>query len=344
MTEPRNTRSIAELFHGFDTNLRAWVLDRPRAYYEQIRAKLDNLPQTNYDLGCDFAAKGQWMDAAFRFRFALYVKPEYAAAHYNLGCCYLQLNKYPQATQAFRNALRYQPGHQEARFMLSGVTPQAMPRESLPQHMPRDMVVPFFNGLAADYDAFAEVNQYNGPRLVAEACRAHMKQTTNLHLVEFGCGTGLVARPWRHLCREILGVDIAHAMVNQAQMARSGDNPTFDRVLEADINALEPGLFMPGATDVLLCIDTAQFLGDLAPMMKSAAAALKPGGLFVLSVEPHPAPYGYGVNPATSRFGHTTDYVKNTAQAAGFHLKQDGRVALYAQMPAQLFVFARHEA
>lgn len=344
MTEPRNTRSIAELFQGFDATLRAWALERPQAYYRQIRAKLDNLPKTNYDLGCDFAARGQWMDAAFRFRFALYVKPNYPAAHYNLGCCYLQLNKFPQAAEAFRNALRYQPGHKEALFMLSGLSPQALPKESLPRTMPRDMVVPFFSGLAAEYDALAEVNQYNGPRLVAEACRAHLKQTTNLHFVEFGCGTGLVARPWRGLCREVLGVDITPAMVAAAQMARAGDNPCYDRVLEADVNALEPGLFMPGATDVLVCADTAQFLGDLAPMMRSAAAALKPGGLFVLTIEPHTTPYGFGVNPATSRFGHTPDYVKQAAQAAGFVLKQDGKVALYAQLQAQLFVFARAEA
>jgi predicted TPR repeat methyltransferase len=338
MNQPRNSRSFSELFQGFDSLLREYVWERPKAYYDEARAKFRNLPQTNFDLGCQFAGEGKWADAAFRFRFTLLLKPDFTQAQYNLGCCYLQLGKFPEARAAFTKALALKPDHADARFMLSGLAPGAVPA---PSHMPTDMVTGFFSGIVEQYDQLAEQNGYQGARLVAEACKPHLRATSELHLIELGCGTGLVARPWRPLCREILGVDMTHAMVVASQTARAGDNPAFDRVLEADINRLEPGTFMPGASDVVLCIDTAQFLGDLAPMLKTAASALKPGGLLALTVEPFAAPGGYGVNPATSRFGHHADYVRAAAKAAGLDVKRDGVVPLYAQLNAHLFVFAK---
>lgn len=344
MKLPRNTRSTSDLFAGFGPLIRETVVDRPRAYWHELRSKFDNLTQTNFDLGCQFAGRGQWFDASLRFRFVLYLQPTHVQARFNLGNCYLQMGKFAKAAEAFRQTLRMDPTHQHARFLLSSVAPAGLSAEQLPKTMPRDMIEGFFTQIAPDYERLAEINQYHGPRLVAEACRPYLKQTMGLHLVDLGCGTGLVAKPWRGLCREILGVDVTHAMVAASQMARSGDNPTYDRVLKEDINAVPTGTFMPGASDVVLCIDTAQFLGDLAPVCTLAAQALNRDGLFVISVEPQNTPLGFAVNPQTSRFGHHPDYVRKTAEAAGLELKRDSHVALYAGLNNQLFVFGKKAA
>lgn len=341
MNEPRNTRSVAGLFSGFDSTLRHYMMDRPRAYWRVVQHKLRNLPETNFKLGTRFALQGKWMDAAFRFRFALYLRPDYVAAHYNLGCCYMQLRRPAEARASFLKALHLQPQHREALFMLSAVAPDQVPPERLPRRMPQELVTGFFTQMAPHYDRQVEINGYDGPRLVAEGCKPYLPATHDLHMVDLGCGTGLVARPWRRLCREVLGVDLTHAMVTLAQQARAGDHPVFDRVLEGDITDLPPGTFMPGATDVVICCDTAQFIGDLAPLMAMAAAALKTGGLLALTVEPFAAEHGYGVNPATGRFGHALEYVNKTAQAAGLRVKNQARVTLYTAMQAQLFVFAK---
>lgn len=341
MELPRNSRSPAELFKGFDTMLRHYLWDRPRAQWHVIRARFQNLPQTNFDLGCQFAAQGKWRDAAFRFRFALYLQPNFVQARYNLGCCLMRLGRYDAARDAFEQVLRLDATHGDARFMLSAVAPRALPEQQLPKTMPPAMVKDFFTAMAPQYDQLATRNDYQGPRLVAEASRPFLKTSEGLHFVELGCGTGLVAKPWRSLCREIIGVDSTHAMVTAAQTARAGDNPAFDRVLEADINALEAGLFMPGASDVVVCIDTAQFLGDLAPAMQTAASALKAGGLFLVTIEPFAAERGFGVNPATGRFGHSVAYVTTLAERHGLRKKRDGVVPLYAQLNAHLFVFEK---
>lgn len=341
MKQLRNSRSAYDLFAGFDQLIREYVVEKPRARWHELRAKFENLAETNFQLGSEFAGRGQWFDASLRFRFVIYLQPNAPLAHYNLGHCYLQMGKRDKAANHFRAALRLDPTHRAARFMLSGLQPGSMSPDQLPKTMPSELVTGFFTQVAPDYERLAEQNQYQGARLVAEACRPFLKKTTDLHLIDLGCGPGLVARPWRGLCRELLGVDITPAMVAAAQVARSGDNPTFDRVLKEDINAIAPGTFMPGATDVVLCIDTAQFLGDLAPLFTLAAQSLAKDGLFVLSVEPYNAPHGFGVNPASSRFGHTLDYVRRLAATHGLENKRDVAVSLYAGLNNNLFVFGK---
>lgn len=341
MPETRNTRSPNDLFKGFDSTLRHYFYDRPRAYFHVLRGKLENLPQTNFQLGCKFAEQGKWNDAMFRFKVAIYLKPDYPQAHYNLGCCYLQLHKFADAKAAFRTALRYRPHYNDALFMLSGLDPQSVPQGAHPRHMPADMITGFFTQLAPDYDRVSEFNQYHGPRLVTEAIRPFLKRTEGLKLLDLGCGTGLVAKPWRPLSRESTGIDITPAMVTAAHAARQGDNPVYERVLNHDISALPTDAVAPASQDVALCIDTAQFVGDLAPMLASVQRTLVPGGLFVLSIEPANVPNGFGVNPETGRFGHTVDYVKTAATNAGFALKRDAQVALYPALNGHLFVFEK---
>lgn len=340
MLTPRNSRSLRDLFTGFDVSARQMLIDRPRAYFEQIRYKLQHLPETNFELGCAFASRGQWMDARFRFRFAIYLRPNYVQAWYNLGCCLLQLQRVNDARDAFRKVLQLKTDHAEARFMLSGIETN-LPASALPKTMPRDMVLGFFTQIAPQYDALAEQNQYQGGRIFLDAMKPYLAKHESLHVVDGGCGTGLVARPWRGMASEVVGMDMTPAMLNLARAARAGDNPVYDKVLEMDLSAIKPDAMPAGAAHVLMVADTAQFVGDLAPLMRFAAHVLAPGGVFGISVEPHNAPHGYGVNPATSRFGHTVEYVKKEAASVGLTLKRDGRVPLYAQLPMHLFVFTK---
>ncbi len=344
MKQLRNSRSAYDLFAGFDQLIREYVIDRPRARWHELRGKFDNLAETNFQLGSEFAGRGQWFDASLRFRFVLYLQPDFTQAHYNLGHCYLQMGKLDKAAEQFRQTLRLDPTHRAARFMLSGVQPGSMSADQLPRTMPSEMVVGFFTNVAPDYDRLAEQNQYQGPRMVAEACRPYLKKTSDMHIIDLGCGSGLVAKPWRALGREIIGVDMTPAMVAAAQVARSGDNSTYDRVLKEDINAISPGTFMPGATDAVLCIDTAQFIGDLAPLFKLASQAMVKDGLFVVSIEPFNAPNGFGVNPASGRFGHSLDYVRRLGGAHGLEIKRDGALSLYAGLNNHLFVFSKSAA
>jgi tetratricopeptide (TPR) repeat protein len=113
MQRPRNSRSALDLFSGFDQTIREYVIERPRAQWHALKGKFDNLPETNFKLGCEFAERGQYFDASLRFKFALYLQPGYAQAHYNLASCYLQMNKQPQAMAEFKKTLQLDPTHRQ---------------------------------------------------------------------------------------------------------------------------------------------------------------------------------------------------------------------------------------
>ena len=343
MPTTRNKRSIADLFQGFDTTLRHYFYDRPRAWFEVTRRKFRDLPRTNFGLGCDFAERGLWNDAIFRFKIAIWLQPNFPQAWYNLGTCYLRLGKRAAAKRAYQKTLSMRPNHTEATYMLSGLDPNAVPPSARPSRMPRELVSAFFTQMAPGYNDLQRANQYAGPRLIHEALQPMLKPAEPLHMADLGCGTGLLDYPWRGVAAEITGIDLCPAMLDQARAAKVVDKALFERLLEEDLLALPEDAILPRSFNLALCIDTAQFMGELGGFMARVSRMLKPGGLFAITAEPLGTPAGYAVNPANGRFGHHPEYIKRIAAQSGFELKRDGRINLYPSLNEHLFVFALRE-
>lgn len=341
MALPRNTRSVGQLFTGFDSVLRELFIEKPKNYFAEIRTKLRDLPRTNFELGCKFADQGKWGDAAFRFRVALYFQPNFAAAHYNLGCCLIRLNQRAKARNALLKALALQPNYPEALFMLSALDPASVPADKRPQRMSSEMMMQFFNGLAANYDATEANNQYQGGRAGYDVLKPLVGERKDLTVVDLGCGTGIASRPWRPVAKELVGVDFASSMANGAKLVKLGDAPLFDRVLEEDIFSVESSAAPLATADVVLVINTSQFVGNIEPLLKSLAAKLKPGALVALTYEPFNVPGGFGVNLESGRFGHQPEYIKQAVASAGLTLKSDVRVNLYPGYAAQIAVLGK---
>lgn len=341
MARPRNKQSFLSVFSGFDATLRSLFVDQPLAWLTQAREKLRNLPKTNFDLGCDFAERGLWKDAAFRFRVALHLQPQFPQAYYNLGCSQVQLGQRKQAEQSFRMALKQQPTYQDALFMLSALNPEAVPADRRPQRMPSTLVKQFFGILAPQYDAMEANNRYNGARVAYDALRPLTGERKDLVVLDLGAGTGIASRPWRPVAKELVGVDFVTAMADAAKQVKVAETALFDRVIEEDIYDIAGTTAPVGTADVVLLISVAQFLGNLQPLLTGLAPKLKSGALLAVTIEPFSAPAGFGVNIATGRFGHHPDYVKQQASQAGLTLVQDTRVQLYPEFAAQLFVFKK---
>jgi predicted TPR repeat methyltransferase len=330
-------KTLAEL----ETSLRALVVDRPRQYFTDVRAKLQNLPRTNFELGCDFADQGQWKDATFRFKVALYLQPNFPQARYNLGCCYLRMGQKAKARQEFLQVLRQVPTHQDAIFMLSALDPNAVPAAQRPQRMPSEMVRQFFASVAPQYDVLEAQNNYQGARIAYDLLKPFVGEKKELTVVDLGCGTGLTARPWRALAKDVVGVDFVPEMAAAARLVRVADTPLFDRVLEEDILAASETQAPLASADLVLLVNVAQFLGNLQPLFSLLSAKLKPGALVVVTVEPLQAPSGYGLNIDTGRFGHHPEYVKHAAKEVGLQLKQESRAALYPNLAAYAYVLGK---
>jgi SAM-dependent methyltransferase len=90
--------------------------------------------------------------------------------------------------------------------------------------------------------------------------------------VDLGCGTGLAAAALAPLAeRALLGVDLSRAMLDLA--ARRGGGSAYARL---DCAAAEEWLARPGtAAGLLFAADVLVYIGDLAPLLAGAAAAMR---------------------------------------------------------------------
>ena len=341
MALPRNSRSFSTAFAGFGETVRNLLVDKPKAYVADLRVKLRDLPQTNFDLGCDFAARGLWSDAAFRFRVAIYLQPQFAQAYYNLGCCQVRLGQKSKARQSFLKTLRLVPDHAEAQFMLSALDPAAVPVDKRPTRIPAPMVKEFFGGVAANYDAIEASNDYQGAKVVYDAIKPLIGDRKDLVVLDIACGSGIVARPWRPLAKQLVGIELTPAMADTARLAKVADAPLFDAVLEEDALHLAESKAPFSEADLLLVVNAAQFIGHLAPLLEMLGQRMKPGALLALTYEPFDAAAGFQVNIDTGRFGHHPHYIKQAMQHAGLQAKQENRVQLYPQFATQLLVMGK---
>ena len=336
---PVRSASLFGLVGEAETFFRDNFYERPKAWAVEAREKMRNLPKTNFDLGVYFAELGKWHDALFRFRIALYFDANYPQAHYNLGYCHYQLGHYDKAAGIFKQVLRKTPDHRDAAFMLASIDPQAVPIAQRPQNMPRDMLLNFFSGLAANYNLIEADNQYRGGVLVAEQVRPFLPSVP-LHVLDLGCGTGIASIPYRAMAASMIGVDLTPALVVQAKKEIFKDTPLFDQVIEADITSLGITLSDDWA-DLVLFINTAQYVGALNTVMLSAARSCKPGGLVALTVEPYPQAAGFGITVSSGRFGHSDAYVKQVAETAGLTFVKSAELALYPSTSAKFLLFSK---
>lgn len=315
---------------------------RPQLYIAQLRGKLSDLSGTNFDIGCDFAARGAWRDAAMRFRITVKLDPNFVQAWYNLGVCLSQLHDREKATEAFQRVLYLKPEHDEARYMLASVNPHALPREQWPTRMPRPMIDRFFGAAAGVYAQMEANNKYAGPAICEQKILPHLSVKVGLNVIDLGCGVGLAATSWRDKATMITGVDISPGMVAEATTMAAGGIQLFNTVMEGDLHAPDSIAIAENSADVALVCNVTQFLGDLNGLMKGLAKWLKPGGVAAITVEPAPQQAAYGVVPSTGRFGHSAAYLQEEAKTFGFSVLTQERVNLYPDVPAGIVVLRKN--
>lgn len=320
---------------------REMFVTRPQLYIAQLRGKLQDLSGTNFEMGCQFAERGDWRDAAMRFRITVKLDPNFAQAWHNLGVCLMQLKDREGATQAFQRVLALDPANDEARYMLATVNPTALRREEWPARMPRTMIHRFFGATAPVYARVEAQNGYTGPMVCEQKLLPHLATKTGLNVIDLGCGVGLAATTWRDKALTLTGVDVVAGMVAEARNMSAGGIPLFNHVIEGDLYAPQSIAIPAASADVALVCNVTQFLGDLNGLMQGLSTWLKPAGLAAITVEPAPPQAAFGVVPGTGRFGHSAAYLQEEAQRHGFELLVQERVTLYPDLPAGLVILRK---
>ena len=122
--------------------------------------------------------------------------------------------------------------------------------------IPEGRVGSYYNRMASDYNrVVVDKWGYNLPSAVAATVAGFVRDRGGLHILDIGCGNGLVgAELWKNglNIESLVGMDISRGMLDEA---KSGGNYT--SLIEADLS--EPLSDEPGYFNLILCVGASTY-------------------------------------------------------------------------------------
>jgi predicted TPR repeat methyltransferase len=170
-----------------------------------------------------------------------------------------------------------------------------------------------FDSFAASFESKLAKLAYRAPALVSAMLDdAGLDQSRSLDVLDAGCGTGLCGPLIAPYARRLTGVDLSGGMLSQAR-----EKNIYDELLQAELTEYLRG--RTDAFDVIVSADTLVYFGGLEDVAAAAAGALRPGGLFIFTVE-----HGAGESApdhrlqTSGRYAHARPYVERLLGSCGF--------------------------
>ncbi len=295
-SEHATTRSVLGLALARLGHLEAAAGELTRA------AQLETGSSTaQFNLGIILDRLNRQQQAAAAYAEAVRLDPTNLRAQLNLAGAMMRLGRRDEAIAGYRAVLALDPEEPTALHLVSALTGETT------ETAPTGYVRALFDDTAADFERHLRALGYGAPEVIARVVE-RTAGSTLARVVDLGCGTGMVGAGLRALSTELHGVDVSPGMLEQARRRRD-----YDYLHQSDVVAFlrDSELRFDAATagDVLI------YLGDLAPLFTALQASLRPGGIFVFSVEVGQG--GWQLTP-TGRYSHGDAYVVAIAQEHGF--------------------------
>ncbi len=257
------------------------------------------------DYATMLAGEGDYTGAATLMADALELAPTWAAGWAKLGDYHAQAQHTDAAIAAYQTALRLDP----LDHMGAGLQLDLLRRVPMADTMPRAFVESLFDQYAPRFDqALVEKLGYRVPELLRDALlRAGHSHFP--HVLDLGCGTGLMGQAIRPHTGQLSGVDLSAGMLRQARA-----KGIYDQLEKADITALP--LCMQ-RYNLILAADVFIYLGALEQVVGWAAAHLDHTGLLAFTVEAAgPGAPDFVLQPSR-RYAHSREYVVRLLAQAG---------------------------
>lgn len=278
------------------------------------RRALELAPDTNFILTNLASLKlrmGHYDEAIELGLKASRVAPTDPVARRTLCLGYGKVGKRDKALEVLRDWLTHEPDNPEAAHMLAAAGGAPVPPRASDAYVVRE-----FDHFARSFDARLQSLEYKAPALCGDALRRVLGPAAATtpgvagDVLDAGCGTGLCAAELRPLARRLEGVDLSQGMLDRA--ARRG----YDQLDKAELQSFMAA--RPGRWDTIVSADTLCYFGALEAVCAAAAAALRPGGVLVFSVEAHAeaGEPGYRLQ-YHGRYAHHSAYLQQCLQAAG---------------------------
>src|SRR5262245_8826988 len=293
------------------------AMRRLKGYEEAAEAQLRAIEQhpgqlqNYYSLASTYTKLSRHEEAIATLRKALALKPE-AEGFSRLGELLYRLRRTDEVVQNYEAWLCAEPDNPIPRHMLAAHTLRDVPARAGDAY-----VADTFDSFAATFDEVLTGRlEYRAPALVGQALkRVDGEPQGALDILDAGCGTGLLAEYLRPYARHLVGVDLSQKMLEKAR------GRGYDRLIVAELTGYLAS--SPQAFDVVASADTLVYFGELREVLAAAAAALRPGGRLVFTLEQaideDAMPAGYRIHPH-GRYSHAEPYVRRVLAEADFEL------------------------
>ena len=302
--DPRN----ADAWSNLGVALRAQKqLDEAADAYRKAIEINPNHPDAHHNYGNLLTGQGRVKESVYYYCRAITLRPHRPESRRMLGIAYSFLGQFDRAAEVFREWLADEPGNPIAVHLLAACT-----GDDVPARASDGFVEATFETFASSFDAKLERLSYRAPALVAQAlARASPTPDRTLVALDAGCGTGLcgpLIAPW---VQRLTGVDLSAPMLKQA--AARG----YDELVKGELTAFIAA--HPGRFDLIVSADTLCYFGDLEPVLRAAARALRARGLLIFTVEElvsDERARDFRLN-VHGRYSHSRAYVSRALAASG---------------------------
>jgi predicted TPR repeat methyltransferase len=321
-------------------------VDEAIAAYQQAIALNPLHIKAHNNLGILLRATGKPVESEAAYRKALEINPEFADAYHNLGVllaslkrtqeaviCYCKvttliphhresrrmlglaycvLGQKDKAIELYEQWLKEEPDHPVLPHLLAGCTGRDVPVRA------SDACVQFiFDSFAASFESKLAHLLYRAPNLVhAMVEGSGLAPARNLDVLDAGCGTGLCGALLAPYARRLTGVDLSAGMLEQAKT-----KAVYDELVQEELSHFLRS--RPGAFDLVVSADTLVYFGELGDVASAAYAALRPGGMFVFTLEELLDDDGTLDTRLEThgRYTHSRRYAERVLSGAGFDVE-----------------------
>lgn len=260
------------------------------------------------NLGNIYRNLRRYDDAVAMYEKAIRMHPADAMAYQRLTRTFYLMGKLDCSVEVLKQWLAFDPDNPTALHLLAAYT-----RDKMPARASDDYVRETFDRFAASFDNILKTLDYQAPALVHAALQRVEPAAESWTLLDAGCGTGLCGALVRPLVKRLVGVDLSAKMLIKAEARK-----VYDALYEAELTA--HFLHTAMAFDVITCVDTFCYFGDLSEAVTASTSALKPNGWFIFTVEKlqqDEAGGDFRLN-VQGRYAHSETYVRRTLRDAGY--------------------------
>jgi predicted TPR repeat methyltransferase len=294
------------------------------------------------NLGVLLRATGDPLGAETAYRTAIELNPEHIDAYTNLGILLNGLRRTEEAAACYCRVITLRPRHREARRLLAlahstlgeidkaaqifeewleeepsdpiaGHMLAACTGRDVPERASNEFVERTFDSFASSFESKLQLLSYRAPALVAAMLEdSRLGRSRNLDVLDAGCGTGLCGPMVVPYARRLYGVDLSGGM-----LAHAKEKNVYNELTKAELT--DYLLSHREAFDLIVSADALVYFGDLTNVIAATAAALRPTGLFVFTLE-----HSGKSKPVTGfrlerhgRYSHACAYVESVLVSAG---------------------------